>query len=363
MHHLNLIRCLPALGAALLLAACGGEGGSTPAASTAVAVPGSIHENGDSSHSHAAAWSILPDPEQGPHAMAGFPNLGSTSHANAALKFLIHSVGAQRLARHLEDFMQRSDEMHRVAAQGFLQLIETSYSAQGPIPADAFSSFLDDLQKLPAFENFPIAGTPHDPSGMLQKLWQSFELQKLEASSIALRDDNNGLQPEAQYWTILKPASSDDSLQAIFDRTPAADWQLELRKGLQHLTVEIDNSVADSPAMHSTRNFDFNQTVRLQITHGNQTEILTLEPREVVAFHGTDDAGHYVAHAKDEQWVRYDDEQADVLSQMPSFEDVRFINFAIRSVETRSESSSEAAPAVNWPVWRFKSNPIEQFPA
>ena len=350
MRHPCLIPCLPALGAALLLAACGGEGGSGERATSAAAPAFSL--------SYTSSSTTLMSPEQNPRAMAGYPDLGNTGYANSALKFLIHSIGPQRLTRHLGEFAQRSDKPHQAAAQGWIQLIENTYSEREPTPQE-LTDFFNSLQQLPEFKDFTIVGT-QDAEGFMTALSQSLALHEINAGSIALRDGSNASKSDGQYWTTLQSASSDDSLQAVFDRTPPADWRFEPRKGPQYLTVKLDDSHHAAP---SHRNFDFNQTVQLQITNGDLTETLVLEPREVMAFSGIDNAGHYVFYAKDAQWVRYDDEQVTVLTQMPSIENVRFINFVIQSVESRSETSSGAAPAIKMPVLRFGSDPKEEFPA
>lgn len=360
MIHPPFIRHLCVLGAALMLAACGGEAdGSfenfparaqtlltaraatlTAAADTPAGTPATI-----------SASSMQP-PEQGLRAMAGFDNLGSTCYANAALKFLIHSIGPQRLTQHLQAFAADGDAQQREAAQGFMQLIADTCSETGPT-RQQLSDFLAAVQQLPAFSainadnalDFPIVGRQQDTDEFLTKLSQSFQLHTLYASEITLRGGLDTLRSEGQYWTILQPASPDDTLQAVLDRTPAADWQLLLQRPRPHLTVRLENAMHDAQGRHllSNRNFDFNQPVRLHATEGNLTTVLTLEPREVIEFRGTHQSGHCVVYAKDAQWVRYDDDQVTALSQMPALEQVRFINFAITHIETAS--SSPAADA------------------
>ncbi|MEG1680216.1 MAG: ubiquitin carboxyl-terminal hydrolase family protein [Stenotrophomonas sp.] len=342
-----------------MLAACGGEAdGSfedfparaqtlltaraatlTAAADTLAGTPATI-----------SASSMQP-PEQGLRAMAGFDNLGSTCYANAALKFLIHSIGPQRLTQHLQAFAADGDAQQREAAQGFMQLIADTCSETGPT-RQQLSDFLAAVQQLPAFSainadnalDFPIVGRQQDTDEFLMKLSESFQLHALYASEIT-QDGLDKFATEAQYWTILQPSSPDDTLQAVLDQTPAAGWQLSLQRPRPHLTVRVENAVQDPQGLRplSHRNFDFHQTVRLHATEGDLTTILTLEPREVIEFRGTDQAGHYVVYAKDEQWVRYDDAQVTALSQMPALEQVRFINFAITHIETAS--SSPAADA------------------
>lgn len=357
MIHTPFIRHFCALAAALMLAACGGETDSqhsallspdtvasfiarTSGLSAAAATPAGTHAS-------ISASSTLQPPEQGLRAMAGFDNLGSTCYANAALKFLIHSIGPQRLTRHLQAFAADGDAQQREAAEGFMQLITDTYSETGPT-RQQLSDFLAAVQQLPAFSainadnalDFPIVGRQQDTDEFLTKLSQSFQLHALYASEITLHGGLDTFATEAQYWTILQPASPDDTLQAILDRTPAAGWQLSLQRARPHLTVRLENARQDPQALGliSHRNFDFNQAVRLHATEGNLTTILTLEPREVIEFRGTDQSGHYVAYAKDAQWIRYDDDQVTALSQMPALEQVRFINFAVTHIETSSAS-------------------------
>lgn len=362
MIHPPFIRHFCALSAALMLAACGGEAdgqhsGLLPPDAKAkliartAALPAAA---GTPAVTHAgiSTSSTLQSPEQGLRAMAGFENLGNTCYANAALKFLIHSIGPQRLTQHLQAFAADGDALHREAAESFLQLIAHTYSEAGPT-RQQLSDFFATVQQLPAFSainadnalDFPIVGRQQDTDEFLMKLSESFQLHALYASEITLQGGLDKFATEAQYWTILQPFSPDDTLQAILDRTPAAGWQLSLQRPRPHLTVRLENSMQDPQGLRllSNHNFDFNQPVRLHATEGNLTTILTLEPREVIEFRGTDQAGHYVVYAKDEQWVRYDDAQVTELSQMPALEQVRFINFAITHIETASSSTAAYA--------------------
>lgn len=365
MIHPPFIRHFCALGAALMLAACGGETDGQHSGllthdakarlmartSALPAAAGTL----EGTQASISTSSTLQPPEQGLRAMAGFENLGSTCYANAALKFLIHSIGPQRLTQHLQAFAADGDALQREAAQSFMQLIADTYSETGPT-RQQLSDFFASVQQLPAFSainadnadnalDFPIVGRQQDTDEFLTKLSQSFQLHALYASEITLHGGLDTFATEGQYWTILQPSSTDDTLQTVLDRPPASGWQLSLQRPRPHLTVRLENAMHDTQGLHllGHRNFDFNQAVRLHTTEGNLTTILTLEPREVIEFRGTDQAGHYVVYAKDEQWVRYDDAQVTALSQMPALEQVRFVNFAITHIETAS--SSPAADA------------------
>lgn len=362
MIHPPFIRHLCALGAALMLAACGGEADSQHSALLAPDATAKLIARTSSlpaaagtlaaTHASISASSTLQPPEQGLRAMAGFDNLGSTCYANAALKFLIHSIGPQRLTQHLHAFAADGDALHREAAKGFMQLIADTYSETGPT-RQQLSDFFAAVQQLPAFSamnaenapDFPIVGRQQDTDEFLTRLSESFQLHALYASEITLHGGLDQFATDAQYWTVLQPTSPDDTLQAVLDRTPAAAWQLSLQRPRPHLTVRMENArhATQGPGLLSNRNFDLNQAVRLHTTEGNLTTILTLEPREVIEFRGTDQAGHYVVYAKDGQWVRYDDDQVTALTQLPALEQVRFINFAITHIETAS--SSPAADA------------------
>lgn len=288
----------------------------------------------------------LKSPEQSARTMVGFSNLGATSYANAALKFLIHSAGPLRLEKHLEALAAARDKPQREAAQYFLALLKSSYSETGAASKD-LQDFFDSLQKLLAFASldaagepkFPITGREQDSSDFLMKLSQSFALHTLYAKTIALHDDGNGLKTEAEYWSILPPASADDSLQDVFDRTPAAKWHITPRQDVQYLSVRVKNAAHDAQDKRpGHRNFNFNQAVRLQVAQGdrNRRVIFTLEPREVIEFLDGDDGGHYRVYAKDGKWVQHDDDQLTILDQMPELEEVRMINFAITRVEIGS---------------------------
>jgi len=344
MIRLKFSHTLPAICVALMLTACGGESSSSSSSSTASTASASAPKTG-----RTAATSRTGHVEETPQTMTGFANLDSTCYANSALKFLMHSISPRPLKNHLHAFAQNAQPLQREAAQSFIALIDKSFSDNGPTPQE-LSDFFDLLQQLPAFASkneagqwrFPIVGQQHDLNEFLKKLSESFALHTARGINLALKDDTNQFKSQEAYWTILQPVSSDDTLQAMFDRTQGAGWEYnESLDVAERLTVKIDNTLhLQASQMHSNRRFDFNQTVRLRFTEGEMTTTLILEPREVVEFRGIDNAGHYVVYAKDEQWVRYDDDQVTVLSQMPAIENARFINFAIRHVATHFETSS-----------------------
>lgn len=337
---------LPALCAALLLAACGGEGGSMPQASSA-ATPAPVAAAAASAGaaqpialSAVSASMELNAPEQGLQAMAGYINLGKTCYANSALKFIIHAIGPLKLKQHLAMVEMKGGDALQSAAAGFIQLIDSTHSASGPTSQE-LRGFFDNLLSLPAFKDFSIIGTQQDASDFLLKLSQSFALHEIEGSSLVLNDDNNQFRTdaEANTWLLLKPTSTDDSLQDLFDRTSPGDWKFDFRSGLQHLTVKIDNFGHGTEVLYRNANFDFNEPVQLQVANGNLIDTLTLEPREVIEFRGTANQGHYIAYAKDDKWVRYNDHRVEVLGRMPSIENVRLIHFAIRRIETQPAHS------------------------
>lgn len=371
MNYPPFIHCVP-LCVVLMMAACGGEGGSEPAEN--FGLPGMCSKSNSSGEFETSGMSSTTDmphmastsgmPEQPlmtlslspvaqdptgqllPH-MAGLPNLGATCYANSVLKFLIHSADPQRLAQHLTASFAHGDAPHSEAAVNFVKLIESSYSENGPAPQDLLN-FFASLQKLPAFSqrnaadelNFPLVGKQQDANVFLAKLSESFELGKLYGYSIVLQDLPNQFKTDEEYWTILQPATGQDSLQDIFDRTDAARWPVTPGKDLKQLTVRMENAVDDGQGLRmlGNWNFDFNQTVRLQAidARSNRPLVLTLEPREVIEFRGIDNAGHYLAYIKDGQWFQHDDDRLKALDRMPAIENVRMINFAIIKIEVAS---------------------------
>lgn len=278
--------------------------------------------------------------------MAGFPNIGSTCYANSALKFLIHSAGPQRLRRHLVEVVASGDALHREAAMRFAQVIESSYSEAGTTPAQ-LQELLASLQQLPAFAprnaagewHFPLLHKQQDAPEFLARLSQAFALDKLYACSAVLHDGANQFKTDEEYWTVLQPAHAQASLQEVLDQTPPASWRITPGNDLRQLAVRLDCTVHDlqSPFPSGSANFDFNETVRLRATDCNhRTWTLTLEPREVIAFRGCDNAGHNLVYVKDSQWFRHDDAQVEALARMPAIENVRMINFAVTRVEPAS---------------------------
>jgi len=341
------IQCIPAICAAILLVACGGESANEPAAPDALASPITpVSSNPPLAPPQSPAYEAggtfwLQAPEANPRTMQAFSNLGSTCYANSALKFLIHSTGTKRLVQHLNTFAGSADAPQREAAQAFVQLIESSYSETMPTRQE-LENFFAALQKLPAFSSlddaqvldFPLVGEQQDANRFLTKLSQAFALHSLHAEGIALQDDANAFKKNEEYWTVLQPLSANDTLQEVLDRTRPGDWKLKLDHKAPHLTVRMENAIRGDHTLLSNRNFNFNETVQLQVlTRGGRTRMLTLEPREVVEFRGSDNAGHYLVYVKDGgQWFQHNDELVTALDQMPSIDNARLINFAITKI-------------------------------
>lgn len=365
MVFAELLRCMPLCCAALMLVACGGGEGTPAAAPVATSGTSVIPEDsgplclpGTSDTPVTPSTPDIPStpsptpeiPAPAPQTsgrdlgtLSGFPNLGSTCYASSALKFLIRSAEPRRLIEHLTVFANASDAPRSEAATRFIQLIESSYSATGAT-REALVNFSVSLQKLPAFSSrntaggldFPLVNKQQDVNDFLMRLSESFALGELYGYPIILMDFRNELKANAEYWTILAPATVQDSLQDLFDRTHAADWLV--RRGQEPLQLTV--AIADGSELGKlgNLNFDFNQSVRLRATDASTGEalVLTLEPREVVEFRGIDDQGHYLIYFKDGQWFRHDDERVQTFARMPAIEQVRMINFAVVTVESGS---------------------------
>ena len=357
MRPPKFTHCIPAICAALMLTACGGESGDEPAATDA---PSAVHAPNplisplaplssspvsaqqQTHYANSGETLLLKEPEANARTMQGFSNLGSTCYANSTLKFLVHSIGTKPLVQHLNALAATGDAAQREAAQNFVQLIENSYSETAPSRQE-LENFFASLQKLPAFSslndagmlNFPLVGRQQDANEFLMKLSQAFELRTLYTDGLVLQNDANAFKTSEEYATILQPASASDTLQEILDRTQPSAWQFKLRGKTRYLAVRMENAV--NGALVSNRNFNFNQTVQLQVAtaDGKRMTTLTLEPREVVEFRGSDNAGHYLAYVKDGKWFQHDDEQVTALDQMPSIENARLINFIITKTESR----------------------------
>lgn len=344
MNSLQVPRCLPALCGVLILAACGGGGGGADAKPGAALGRAPI-ETTTPEESIPALPQVEPAPQ--PRAktpegssLAGFANLGSTCYANSMLKLLIHSIGPQRLMEHLSAFAATRGAPERAAALEFIALIESSSAATGVAPT-VLQNFFASLQQLPAFSSlapsgtlkFSLAGELRDASEFLESLSTSFALGELYGHPIILNDYLNRTKSDEVYWTILQPAAPVDSLQDLFDHALAEEWLVMPGRAASQLTV----AVADEH-LFGTLNFDFNQSVQLRATDSSTAEplLLTLEPREVVEFQGGRSGGHYLSYIKDGQWFRHDDHQVEALERMPAVQQVRFINFAVVSIEPGS---------------------------
>ncbi len=268
--------------------------------------------------------------------MAGFANLGNTCYANAALKFLLHSVGRECLIAHLDMFWENSkDAQETQAAEDFIHLIMGAHAETGLV-SNELDAFLRSLQQLAAFNakkedqfGFQIIGRQNDASEFLARVSESFGLSALMGSTVDL---DKGYVISGEYWATMVLQTGDGTLQGALNQARnvqgAPDWVVSDIEQLGQLPLRLDHS-----QQVDTAQFDFDQLVQVVVTDqkSQQKSRLTLQPMQVIAHQGTAQSGHYYTYTKehDGRWTCHDDVRVTVSPRIACGGKPTLINFSV----------------------------------
>lgn len=300
--------------------------------------------------------------------VCGFRNLGNTCYANSALKFLIFSMGDERLIGHLKSFAEKTpDPAKKEAAEKFIAVVEASMSEKGPLITE-LREFFSCLQKLDAFRGFKIVGVQHESHEFLAKVAEIFDFSQLPDRSVTLQqrlvrgDMQREPSGEPEFFSVFQVSGADahatvqdivngacepEEVEYRFEgekqsspATRVKQWMVSDIESFQHFNIYLETLNYDLELGRQSRttleNTSFNDDLVLQVLDEktNSHWKVTFAPREVIVHSGGDDGGHYYMYAKQDKggWVKHND--STVTSSEPgSREQARMIGFAVISRE------------------------------
>ena len=315
--------------------------------------------------------------------LCGFQNLGNTCYANATLKLLISSVGADRLIDHLESFkrtvstakglndVSRNEKLD--AAEKFIILIQASRTEQGPIQNELLA-FFSSVQKLDAFRapnsihgnahNFQIVGIQNDAQEFLAKLTDSFDFSSIPGNVLSLKETlvngseerppkgaqaycHNAMVQNSNATTqsILDSMRQEESVEVRWHEgdskdtwaTKVKNWSVPDLSNFHRFNLHL-NALDYTEAGETEKVYltdahfmdDVSLVVRDEKTGQNWN--VTLEPKEIVIQSGTAQSGHYFMYIKhgDKNWVRHDDSLVAQCSGLRASDQAKLISFSVK---------------------------------
>lgn len=128
--------------------------------------------------------------------IAGFPYVGDNSYGSTGVKLMISAIGPQKLTDHLSQFKQAAQDANEIlAAEKFIHLIHTAYHPDSTLKSK-LQEFLDTLPALPAFKTTDESGAlkfrlnqgRQQIEPFLELLAQSFHLNAMPGRSLDLKE-------------------------------------------------------------------------------------------------------------------------------------------------------------------------------
>lgn len=318
--------------------------------------------------------------------ICGFENLGNTCYANSSLKFLISSIGAEKIIAHLEakridkdiaDNKEKLDSLNK-----FIDVITQSQTSSQPLKQE-LKDFFVSLQKLEGFnekvkENgkdteeyeFTIIGQQNDAQEFLVKLAALFKLDEIPSHCAELRetlvngDKTRSKDGPMAYSQDVTITDSEVTLQDIIAQTHQSEaglkiwwqdddlektmvekqkqWVINIEQCSRfnlHINALKFNKDTLSTDKVTLNQVDFAAKVTLPVIDKETGKAwsVTLEPREIIIQRGKAGSGHYYMYTKqnDNTWLKHDDDSVSLYSEIPKGEQAKFISFAILDKEER----------------------------
>lgn len=302
--------------------------------------------------------------------MCGFSNFGNTCYANTGLKFLVHSIGRDRLLTHLEALKNTNDEKKKDSAEKFINLIDAAYSSDKPVQKE-LNALLKSLQQHPNFNGkpgFTIIGEQNDTQEFLAKLGECFDLGGLNENSLMMQTTLiNGEEKRdpkissPNFATDVNLISGEDAnldLQGIINKVLTSETEREIRWNtddaentkvkvqnewvtphvdkLKRLNLHLNAMDFDLKTGEQQRlflNADFTKPVTITVrekSSGGTRWQLTLEPKDIIVHDS--DLSHYYMYTRDKQnsWTEHNDARVTSdIKQIPAVTQAKMISFEV----------------------------------
>lgn len=310
----------------------------------------------------------------------GFPNLGNTCYASAAIKFLCCSNRDQgkALSDHLFGLQRdpnfKNNESKLKVLEAFYKIVE-QYRTGEATTSQQLKNFYSLLQTQEGFINtltdkfFRIIGKQQDSQEFLGRLSAFFKLellphQKIEAVEKLINPHNvddfrvsssttppfhtihvNDELANAGFQALIDTLTSSEDVEMKWDEADAQNrsiqktWCLRTNvEELSHVNIYLDTCsyTEQGTSKIQLTHLDFEQEITLEVTDTNEKEYsLTIQAHTIVAQRGSAQGGHYVMYEKqDDQWRKYDDTTVSVENpQNASFQPTLISFKVLRTVE------------------------------
>lgn len=312
--------------------------------------------------------------------ICGFKNFGKTCYANSILKFLILSIGPERLVAHLKELqLKTEDQGKKGCAIVFIDLIKKSLKQSNTVENE-LGAFFEGLQKQPVFNSldengkfiFKLIDGVNEAQDFLEKISDFFRLKDIDGFSVFLGKGSNYYEcsynniSQQKFCQSVTVDNENINLQELLGKiikdepgvgaggfrggkhSAESDKEKTLVvdniESFERLNVNVNVMKLNKNSLQSNklmlRNIYFNDLVRIPIFDKltNRTWMVNMEPQEVVVHQESINSGHYFTYSKlegNQGWVKHDDRAAlSPVRRIPDDEQPKLISFAFVSRRT-----------------------------
>ena len=247
--------------------------------------------------------------------MQGFTNVGATCYANAALKFLIHSIGPSKLISHLEEITQipvTGEEM--AAVFGMADMIRKAHAVHEGNKDEMIDLF--DAIEATGIHGGKIIGSPSSSGHFYTSLFQIFKIERCQSAGFSLRKtivQSSGAEETTEDLVpTLYPSRDDLDLQSLVESRPALfGYKEHVFLVSDEDSLKTVNFMISTARGAKTDQLDFDHSVHIPVLSKKTGKVYLaqLKPKAITsATSSGDEISHYIAYLKYENgWALHDD--------------------------------------------------------